>query len=227
MKKYFIYVLVIFTLLIMPNQVSASSLCDYGLLADYRSLAKNINITYSYKLENGEPIFEVTISNLYDDMYIVDTLTKAVYDKSDFTSENEIVIGGYRDNTKISYQIYTRVAGCYGKMLTTRYVTFPNYNEFSTDEVCVGAEEFSLCQRWGTVGVDYDTFVAEVNAYKRQKNLQKNKIIFENEKTFWEKVFTFVGNYYAYLVSLVIILILLISALKKIFVKKNQFDFKV
>lgn len=227
MKRYFVYVITIFALLMLPIRVSATNLCDYGLLADYRSLAKNINVTYSYKLEDGQPIFEVTISNLYEDMYIVDTLTNATYDKSDFTSENEIIISGYRDNSKISYQIYTRVAGCYGKMLTTRYVTFPNYNEFSTDEVCIGAEEFSLCQRWGAVAVDYDTFVAEVKAYKNKKAIEKNKIVFSNEKTFWEKVFIFVGNYYVYLVSLVVIIILFISALKKIFVKKNQFDFKV
>ena len=162
MKRYFVYVIAIFTLLMLPIKVSATNLCDYGLLSDY-----------------------------------------------------------------LSYQIYTRVAGCYGKMLTTRYVTFPNYNEFSTDEVCIGAEEFSLCQRWGAVAVDYDTFVAEVNAYKNKKAIEKNKIVFNNEKTFWEKVFIFVGNYYVYLVSLVVIIILFISALKKIFVKKNQFDFKV
>ena len=69
--------------------------------------------------------------------------------------------------------------------------------------------------------------MAEVNAYKNKKAIEKNKIVFNNEKTFWEKVFIFVGNYYVYLVSLVVIIILFISALKKIFVKKNQFDFKV
>ena len=227
MKKKIIYTLIFFALLIMPNKGFAASLCDYGLMSDYRSLAKNINITYSYKMENNEPVFEVTISNLYEDMYIVDTLTKATYDKDDFTSDNEIVISGYPDDKKITYQIYTRVVGCYGKMLTTRYVTFPNYNEFSTDEVCIGAEEFSLCQRWGAVAVDYDTFVAEVKAYKEEKALRQELITFDKKKTFWERVFTFIGNYYAYLVSLVIIIILLISALKKFFIKKNQFDFDV
>lgn len=227
MKKYYIYISTVFALLMMPIRIYATNLCDYGLLSDYRSLAKNINVTYSYKMEDDKPVFEVTISNLYEDMYVVDTLTNATYDKSDFTSDNEIIISGYQENSKISYQIYTRVAGCYGKMLTTRYVTFPNYNEFSTDEVCVGAEEFSLCQRWGAVAVDYDTFVAEVKAYKTKKANKNNKIIFNDEKTFWEKVFIFVGNYYVYLVSLVIIIILFISVLKKIFVKKNEFDFKV
>lgn len=227
MKRCFIYVLTVFTLLIVPKEIVYASYCDVGISSDYKALAGNIDITYSYTMENGQPIFDVTISNLYEGMYIVDTLTEQKYTQKDFTSDNEIVIDGYRDGSKISYKIYVTVSGCYEQLLTTRYVTLPNYNEFSTDEVCKGAEEYSLCQRWGAVSIDHDTFVKEVEAYKERKNAKKDEIVFDDEKTFLEKILIFIGNYYIYLVLVVIIIVLILAGVKRMFAKKNQFDFKV
>ena len=227
MKRDYIYMLMIFTLLFLPRIVSAAPLCDYRTLTEQRDKARNVNLTYSYKMENGEPVFAVTISNLFDDMYVEDKLTGKVYHSDKFTTETELIIDGYRDDKKIRYVVYSKAFGCYGKSLITLYATLPNYNEFSADEVCIGAEEFSLCQRWGAVSVDYNTFVAKVKAYKEQKETPLYPPDFEQEKTWLEYVFEFVGKYYVYLVSLVIIVVLLISALKKIFVQKNEFDFRV
>lgn len=224
--KYYVRALIIIALLFVPIKINATSICNPGLLADYKSLAGNINIAYTYELKKGKPVFEVTISNLYKDMYVVDKLTKKTYDKSDFNANNELVIGGYRENAKIRYEIYTRVSGCYGKLLTIRYVTFPNYNEYSTDEVCVGAEEFSLCKRWGAVSVDYETFVKEVETYKNRRT-SKEKIVFEKEETFMEKVFAFIGEYYIYLVASVVGLILVIALLIRVRRNRNKFDFRV
>mgnify|MGYP003311858602 CR=1 FL=1 len=91
-------------------------------------------------MENGEPIFSVTISNLFEDMYVVDKLSNKVYHSNNFTSDSELVIDGYRDNHKITYVVYSKVYGCYGEQLITLYASIPNYNEFSADKVCIGAE---------------------------------------------------------------------------------------
>lgn len=227
MKRQYIYLLIFFTILFTPKTINAASNCDYKNLSDYRSLAGNINVTYSYRMEEGKPVFDVTISNIYDDMYIIDTYQNKQYTKKDFTSDNELIIKGYPDDLTLRYQVYGYIFGCPNQQLITKYVTLPNYNEFSTDKACVGAEEYSLCQRWGAVSVDYEEFLSKVQAYKERKKAQNNPIIFDDEKTFWDYVFTFVGNYYVYLVSLVIIIILLTAAIKKTFIKKNEFDFKV
>lgn len=227
MKKVYICIAFVFTMLFLPQIVSAKGLCDNRDLLEQRAKARNVNVSYSYTMENGEPIFSVTISNLFDDMYVVDKLSGKIYQPKDFTTDSELIIKGYRDDQKITYMVYTTVYGCYGEQLITLYASIPNYNEFSADKVCVGAEEFSLCQRWGAVSVDYDTFVAKVKAYKEQKAAKLTPPNFEQEKTWLDYVFSFVGKYYVYLVSLVIILVLLISALKKVFVQKNEFDFKV
>lgn len=227
MRKVYICLTFVFTLLFLPQIVSAKSLCDNRVLLEQRAKARNVNISYSYTMENGEPIFSVTISNLFEDMYVVDKLSNKVYHSNNFTSDSELVIDGYRDNHKITYVVYSKVYGCYGEQLITLYASIPNYNEFSADKVCIGAEEFSLCQRWGAVSVDYDTFVEKVEAYKKQKASKIEPPDFEQEKTWLDYIFSFVGKYYVYLVSLVIIVVLLISALKKVFVQKNEFNFKV
>lgn len=227
MKRVYIYITFVFTLLFLPNIVFAASLCDNRVLLEQRDKARNVNISYSYVMENGEPIFSVTLSNLFEDMYVVDKLTGKTYHSDKFTTDGELVIEGYRDDLKIRYVVYSKVYGCYGESLINLYATIPNYNEFSADKVCVGAEEFSLCQRWGAVSVDYDTFVAKVKAYKEQKANSISTPVFKQEKTWLDYIFSFVGKYYVYLVSLVIILVLLISALKKVFVQKNEFDFRV
>lgn len=227
MKKVYICMIFVFALLFLPNKVFADSLCDNRVLLEQRDKARNVNISYSYKMENGEPVFSITISNLFDDMYVVDKLSGKTYHSDKFTTDSELVLDGYRDDQKIRYVIYSKAYGCYGRSLMTLYASIPNYNEFSADKVCVGAEEFSLCQRWGAVSVDYDTFVAKVKAYKEQKSNSISTPNFEQEKTLLDYIFSFVGKYYVYLVSLVIILVLLISALKKIFVQKNEFNFKV
>ena len=90
--------LMIFTLLLLPQVVSAASLCDYRVLTEERDKARNINVSYSYKMENGEPIFSVTISNLFETMYVKDLLSGKVYHSNNFTSENELILEGYRDD---------------------------------------------------------------------------------------------------------------------------------
>jgi hypothetical protein len=235
MKRYLMLLSIVFLLLALPEKANAAGLCENKTLSDYRSLAGNINITYDYRmvdgrmaLLDGQPIFDVTISNIYDDIYIVDTSTNKTYTYKSFSSETELIIKGYKDNQKIKYQIYTSATGCYGQLLTTRYVTFPNYNEYSADEICKGAEEYSMCQRWGAVSGTYEEFVAKVTTYKENKNkpIPEEKIP-SQFATFMEKVFKFIGDYYIFLVAGVVIIILVVAAIRNISVRKNQFDFKV
>lgn len=228
MKRYLIFLSIMLLLSLIPNKVLAANLCENKVLSDYRSLASNINITYTYKVENGKPLFDVIISNIYDDIYIVDTIKNKTYTYKNFTSETEIVLKGYSDGQTIKYQIYTSATGCYGQLLATRYVTFPKYNEYSTDAVCKGAEEYSLCQRWGTISGTYEDFVSNVNKYKESKN----KVKYEEPKpvkakTLMELIFSFVGKYYVFLVAGVIIIILIVAAIRNVSLRKNQFDFKV
>jgi hypothetical protein len=215
-------------IMILPTKVSAASLCENKVLSDYKSLASNINIYYTYSMQNGKPVFDITISNIYEDIYIVDTTKNKTYKYQNFTSDYELILKGYTDNQRVKFQIYTSVSGCYGQLLSTRYVTLPNYNEYSDDNVCAGAEDYSLCQKWGAMSLSYEEFVSRVEKYKESKS--KPPVVEEEEDktlSLTEQLFRFVGKYYVFLVGGIIIIILIIAAIRNISLRKNQFDFKV
>lgn len=226
MKRYLLYMAIVLSIWIIPSGVEATT-CDNRVLSDYRELASNINVYSNYNMVDGEPVFYITFTNIYEDMYIVDKTNNKTYRYKDFTTDTELTIDGFKEDQRLTFQVYVSVSGCYATLLTTKYVTLPNYNEYSTDPVCVGAEEYSLCQRWGSISGTYETFVASVEAYKEKKNTVTT--VTENEKTLtWkEMLFQFVGKYYVYLVSTIILVILMLAALKSMSVKKNQFNFKV
>lgn len=228
MKRYLILLVLAMIMMTLPSKVSAASLCENRVLSDYKSLASNINIHYTYSMKDDKPVFDITISNIYEDIYVVDSSKNKTYKFKDFTSDYELILKGYSDNQTIKLQFYTSTTGCYGQLLSTRYVTLPNYNEYSSDEVCNGAEEYSLCQRWGAMSLSYEEFVSKVNNYKEGKN--KPPIVEEEETkklSLAEIIFKFIGSYYVFLVSGIIIIILIIAAIRNISLRKNQFDFKV
>ncbi len=228
MKQYGIYIVVLLTILLIPHSVHAE--CTNKEIADYRDMAGNILVYTNYTMENNEPKFNIIITNLSSKFYVVDE-TDSKYPRTyrfkDFTTDNELTLKGYSDNQRRIFKIYSATATCDGQYLATKYVSIPNYNEFASDEVCVGASEYSLCQRWGAVNVDYDTFVSQVNAYKASKKPPEEPAPVEKKETWKDIVLRFIGNYYVYLVSGVVIIILILAALKSISVKKHQFNFKV
>ena len=235
MKKY-VWVICVIALFALPAGVSAS-MCENRVLADYRSLASNINTHYTYYTESylsldGKPLerptFDVTLSNIPEGTYVIDTSTGLRYNIRQFTGDLELTITGYEPNQIIRYQIIADIPGCYGQQLHVITVKLEAYNENSTDPVCKGAEEFSLCSTWGPTSANYDEFVAKVKAYKTKKEAKLAESKFPPRKdTLWDTILKFVGSYYVYLVGSVIVVIILIAIVKKLSVRKNQFDFKV
>lgn len=210
----------------IPSKVQALS-CDNRLIADYRELAGNINIYSTYRMENGEAVFDISIVNVPGGVYVVDSTTGKKYEHRNFTTQNELIISGYKENQRVKIDFYINTTGCFDQILATRYVVLPNYNEFSTDPVCVGAEEYSLCQRWGVVSLSHEDFVSMVNIYKEKKRQNQTVIDLRVAKTLKDKILDFIGEYYIYLVSGVVVIILILAALKTRATHKNEFNFKV
>lgn len=227
MKKYYIYLILIFSILVIPKNVSAAGLCDNKTMADYRELAGNIKIYTDYNIIENQATFDVIITNLPKDVYIVDTYFEKTYHYADFTTETELVLKGFPENRRLTFQIFMDSTGCYGGLLANRYVTLPNYNEYSSDEVCNGALEYSLCQRWGSVSVSYNDFVAQVNEYKIKKQQTTKEPYVPTEPSMKDKILTFIGEYYIYLILGISGIVLLLMGLKKWASNKNEFDFKV
>ena len=230
MKRYLIYMVTIFTIFLVPKvwNVEAIGLCDNKVIADYRELFSNINIYSDYTIVDGQPTFDVTITNIPRNVYVEDVTTGETYKYASFTTENELIIKGYKENQKLTYRFYMEAEGCYGQVMGSRYVTLPNYNENSNDPLCEGIEEFSLCQKWGASPVSYNDFVSKTNEYREKKRLQQEQKIKEKvDDSFKTKVLNFIVDYYIFLIGGIAVIVLLLVALKTWATEKNEFDFKV
>lgn len=230
MKKNLICIAIALVLFFIPHQqkVNAVNVCPNRTLVDYRELLKNVKIYTDYRIVDGKALFDVTITNIPYSVYIEDVSTGITYQYENFTTQNELIIKNYEENQKINYRFYTKTDLCYGKVLGTRTVILPNYNENSTDSLCAGIQEFSFCQKWGGLSASRDELEKKTEEYREKKQNQgstgKPKTNRENIKN---KVIEFIVDYYLYLVATVAVIVLILVAIKVKATEKNELDFKV
>ena len=81
MKKKIIFIL--FILLFYKTSVSALTYggCDTSVIARMKQVVANINISYDYKIINDKVYYDVTISNLTNDIYVRDNYGNREYYK--------------------------------------------------------------------------------------------------------------------------------------------------
>lgn len=222
MKKIFLFLF----MLILPISVLAKAKtgCDYSLVSKLKQYASNINIIYDYRIVNNEAYFDVTINNITSNIYIFDEITGQKYYYNS-TNNGELIIQNYKDVNKLRYKIYSNNIECNNQLLLTQYINLPIYNKYSTDLLCQGIEEYSLCHTFLQTNISYDEFVEKVTAYKNRKNKpskeEENKVM---KKTNWDKFLDFMLSYGLYIVALLAILVAFVSRKRR---KKNEFDFKL
>lgn len=161
-------------LLFVPFIVSARS-CSYTEIADLKKVASNITSKYEYVM-GDDVTFNITLTNLNDQIYIVDGGKRYDY------TQNELTISGYKNGSKVKYYVYA--VKCDKVLLNTIIINLPTYNKYYQDKVCEGASNYQLCQKWVNVDLDYDSFVSKVNKYKASLINQEKKPTEEiNEKS--------------------------------------------
>ncbi|MBR3210245.1 MAG: hypothetical protein IKF82_08315 [Bacilli bacterium] len=129
-------------LFIFPNNVRAE--CDNTRLSDLSSIAGNVRLSTTYRLVDNYPIFTVEISNITDDIYLVDG------DGTVFTKTSNVK--DYYHFQSPSYVIYSNDPNCYGFKLLDRSISIPHYNTYSLLDVCKNSPGDSLCSLWGYSG---------------------------------------------------------------------------
>lgn len=226
MKNKILFVFVFIFMLTLPISVFAKAKtgCDYSLVSRLKQYASNVNIIYDYRIIDNEAYFDVTINNIIPEIFIFDEITgKSYYYNS--TNNGELVIKDYKDISKLKYKINSNNTECNGQLLFTQYINLPIYNKYSSDPLCQGIEEYSLCHTFLQTNITYEEFVEKVTAYKNKKDKEpeddKNKIL---EKTSWDKFLDFMLSYGLYIVALLAVLVAFVSRKRS---KKNQFDFKL
>lgn len=216
-------ILLIITLFILPINILGLTYggCDYSTVSKLKSLVTNINISYSYRIENNNAYFDITLNNLTSDMYFYDVASRKNYYYSD-TNNGEITIYNYTGNGITgTYKFYSAKNECYGISLGSKHYKLPNYNIYYGSELCKGISNYSLCQKWATVNYSYDELETLVNEYKNGTN--KESIIDDNityEKGFLNKLVDFYIDYYYYLLIGIIVIFGMIIVIKK---RKDKF----
>lgn len=224
MKKKII--LFIVSLFIFPLNILAKSqiTCDHDEFSNLRKYASNINISYNYYLDNGEPYFNVVINNVPSNLYIQneDTGQKYYYDDN---NKGEIVISGLHNVTSLKFASYSNIPTCMDEALSIYYVSLPIYNKYADDPLCEENKNFRLCTRFLTSEVTREYFDEQIQEYIESKNKPATEEEKEEKKVknfdSWQDL---VIRYSPLAAILLIVLIVFIVQRRK---KKNSFDFKL
>lgn len=213
MKKY-----ILFLLLLIPASVLARSKtsCDYSLVSKLKGLVNNINITYSYEIDNDIVKYSIEFVNLTDDIYFIDNNSKVRY-------ENNIIITDYLPG-KYGFTFYSNNSECLDEKLTVKYVNLPYYNKYYKYDECNGIEQANVCQKWVRYDGGYNDFLDDINDYK--KSLETKSLIIDNNHKNWfdEFVVFFLSYYYIVMPIMILFIIGIIYLIKYIKFKRNRFE---
>lgn len=153
--------------------LGAQADCSYERQAELSRVASNVQFSYSYEMVDKNPIFTVNITNITNDIYIVDNYGRSYRGEGE---KNAI----YQSGDEITFTIFSNDSNCGNYSILKQYLTIPNYNSYSLDPICKEIPNFKYCSMWlDNEGINYDTFASEADKYKAEKNANNNE---ENEE---------------------------------------------
>ena len=158
------YILVMIIIFIIPGIVQAE--CSYERTAELSRIASNVQFSYDY---DDDLNFNVTISNLTNDIYITD-------DSMNFFSGTGEKNMNYINGTSISYSIFSNDPSCKDEKLLTKYVNLPSYNYYYSSDECQRYPNFKYCTLWGATDIDVEQFESELAKYINSDDVVNNEV---------------------------------------------------
>ena len=205
-------------LLFMCLAINVKAECSYGDIARQKAFVSNITYTYDYKIIESVAYFDVYLYNVPSGIYIKNSSTGEVYNNF---ADGQISLKNLYIN-KLSLGFYSST--CNDGYLGVRYINFPQYNAYSTDNLCTGIEDYELCKKWKALNISYDKFVSRVLKYKETlipEPIEKN---ITHKKSFGLSLIDFYVNYYYFILGGIIVILLPIIIVLK---KKTNIDLKI
>lgn len=218
-------VLLLILLLVFPGLVSARSKtsCDFTLLANLKKIVSNVDITYTYRLIDDKVYFDVTLTNITQDIYFVDNNNGGKYYYGD-TNNGIITLDDYTSG-KVSYSFYSNNGECLDEKLSIKNISLPYYNNLYNSDLCSGIEDYSLCQKWIKNNYSYYDYLYKIKDYRSKLNNNNVEEIVNDNSNWFDKLISFVLSYYYILMPLVILVILgVIYLVKMIKFRRNRFE---
>lgn len=196
MKKIVIFLLFV----LFPLNVEAYY-CDYEDYNNMQKKALNVNIMTDYEIIDDNATFTVTIYNLDESHYIIDTKNSKTYNYNGTDSLKIIITnpGVY------SFEVYSTDNYCDDTYLYKLFAEIPTYNKYYKDDLCKGIESYKYCQRWFSSKITYEEFKRGVNEYKN--SFKEEKI--EEEipyKSIYEYILEFYLDYWYIILPIVIVI---------------------
>lgn len=212
MKNKILFLICALMFLIIPTQAKAEDECSNQLAARYRNIASNVNVSTTYREDNGNITFQVIITNLTPEIQIYDLSKRTYYQYGQNPANpSEVVIDGYQPGMSYRFVAYTKEIGdCEYGELYTYYANTPSYNPFYNDEVCKDVKEYKLCQKWLKTSMSHEDFVKRVTEYKKSLESKNNAKVKETEIPGFN-IAQFLSDYYY--IFLVIIILFAVGAI--------------
>lgn len=173
MKYLKCFVLVVSFFMFCPI-IKAKNTCSNSEIVKYQELAKNVSVKYETIEEENKVYFKVKINNLIPGLKIRDVDHDTYYG---YTGGEIIIPNKFYQGFNYKFYIYADGV-CSDKMMYTKYITMPFYNDYYNSVICEGIEEFELCQKWIKTP-DYETMELRTQEYRKQKEAasQKKEVI--------------------------------------------------
>ena len=165
-KRYVRYLLVfVFCLFVSPFTIHAA--CDYQRMAELSKVASNVQVGYAYEVKDNIPVFYLNVSNVTNDIYMVDNFGN-VYRQN---AEGIQIFPG----VNVTFNIYSNDSNCPGDKLLTKYLNLPFYNKYSSYPECASYKDYSACQIWtSNAPVTDGEFYEQIASYKNETYNNQN-----------------------------------------------------
>jgi len=199
MKEKIILLLI---LAIIPIKINAE--CSTTELSRLKTLANNINLSYEYDEANPSN-FRVVINNIVPEIYVTDQYNIDYYTYQN-ANNGEVITNNYIGATNIKFNIYSNNVNCQSELLTTKTITLPLYNSYYYDNVCIGLEDYELCQKWNSYTGTFEEFQTTVNKYKESLNKKQEDKQQTNSISRNNFILDFYLKYYYIILPIIIVL---------------------
>lgn len=207
--------------------VEAANICSANKYNALKKEAYKVAFAWDLKFdENNESYFEITVSNMSDQILL--KFNDIIYDgeEIDDTFVIETRVEGGKTYKFNFYGGYSHP--CVEEYVYTKSLSVPKYNKFSEYKECIEYEEFPLCNKW------YEGFIRdEADFYDRLETYKKSLLTEEvveqpeREKNIFEKVIEFYVNNILITLPATIIIIAFILVIVIVKVKRSKNRVKI
>ena len=210
MKKNILIILVMFIMLPLTVYADCTS--------DFEKVKNDFKVSYKYNADTDD--FNIIFVNPDYDKYTFGFHDKDEINHVEIKYEDKqatITVKNYKGD-KYDYAFLATYSECRNKIANKGTIELKKYNPYSDDPLCLGNEEFALCQKDDDKAVDEETFKSRLETYKASKekkedDSQQNTTPSKEDSK--EKKITFIDTITNYvqehMVEVVIIVVIIVT----------------